>query len=211
MKNASVSCENGYLQIDKTGYYPVRVPHCTLQLKNETPLALVPASNGSYISAVHCRGIDALAQDVKIDKDKEEVDIYVYSALNESEISEYRLMQDGSMLAVSTTGKFTVSPKKIAKGKPLSIRITRKDGTKCTKIKTNIVIEDMSNIPGENFSVADKISFDIPDDVPLIGGNPVSFDFNSLPVYCERKDDKFRIGIGCTVDAPNGREIMDKL
>ena len=200
LNDVDISCTNGALSMSLSGYYPVNISSCTLSFGNKTKLAMIPQSNGSYISAVHCAGKDALANTVTIDSETTTQDIYAYSILTSSEISKYELMQDGSVLASSTTGKFTINPSKVTFDKALSVRVVLKDGTKCAKIKTNITVTDNIITFDEDISIGNKIKFDIPDDVPMIGGGEVSLDFTVLPVVFEKDGDTFRIGIGCKRD-----------
>ena len=200
LNDVDISCTNGALFMSLSGYYPVNISSCTLSFGNKTKLAMIPESHGSNISAVHCNGQDALANTIKISSETTSLDIYAYSTLPNSSILKYELMQDGSVLTSSTTGKFSINPSKITFDKALSVRVVLKDGTKCTKIKTNITVTDNIVTFEEDISIGSKIKFDVPDDVPLIGGGEVSFDFTTLPVVFEKDGDTFRIGIGCKRD-----------
>ena len=194
------TCENGHLSISRDGYYTVDIPNCTLNFGNKTKLALVPESTGSNLAAIHCNGMDALANQIYIDNETTSLDIYAYSSLPENLLGSYQLMQDGSVLATSKTGKFTINPSKITYDKPLSVRVVQYGGNVLAKLKTGIVVTEENYFPDVDIKIGDKIAFSIPDSVPLIGGGDVSFDFTVLPVVFEKEGDTFRLGIGCKRD-----------
>ena len=45
-------------------------------------------------------------------------------------------------------------------------------------------------------TVGGDVEFEIPDDIPLIGGGEVSLDFGEIPVQFEREGNTFRLGVG---------------
>ena len=200
LENVDINCSNGSLSMSLSGYNAANIPNCTLKFGKKTKLVLIPESNGSFISAVHCNGQDALVNTLSISSEATTLDIYAYSTLSSSEIKEFQLMQDASILQTSTTGKFTINPSKMTLDKPFSVRVVKKDGSNGSKIKTNITVTDNIVTFDGDITIADSISFDVPDDIPLIGGGEVSLDFSMLPIAFEKQGDTFRIGIGCQKD-----------
>ena len=45
-------------------------------------------------------------------------------------------------------------------------------------------------------TVGGDVEFEVPDDVPLIGGGEISLDFGEIPVQFEREGNEFRLGVG---------------
>lgn len=48
-----------------------------------------------------------------------------------------------------------------------------------------------------SFKLGNNISFDVPKDVPFIGGGEIGMDFDNVPVQFEKKGNTYRLGIGC--------------
>ena len=200
LEGVTYSYEMGTLSMERDGYHSVNIPDCTLTMSKKVKVAMIPDSHKGNIFAVHCEGKDALANKVSIQKDSGLFSVNVYTDLPSSEIDVYQLMQDGSVLATSINGSFGLDAKKVIVDKEITARIILKDGTKCEKVKTNIVV--MEKVPewdGE-LSIGEKISFKIPKKVPLLGGGTFDIDFSVLPVNFTIKENNFRVGIGCTVD-----------
>jgi len=200
IEDAEVSCIGGKLMMTLDGYNTVNIPNCTLKFGKKTKLALIPTAKDTFVSAVHCKGKDALVNNINVNSEEKTLDIYVYSTLGAEQIKEYQLLQDSSILDRNTSGRFILNPPKMVLDKPFSVRVVKSDGTVCKAVKTNIKITDNVVTFEEDIKIADKIKFDVPGDIPLIGGGEVSLDFSLLPIAFEKTGDTFRIGLGCKQD-----------
>ncbi len=190
--------ENGHLKVTKDGYYRIDIPDCTLLVGNKLNLALVPEDSDTYVSAVHCAGKDALANQASIDDDTEEMIVRVYSTYD---VKEYELLQDGGVLAKNSTGEFKLDPKLVVKDKPISVKMTLKWGYETKRLATNIAVAEEATPWGDRtLSIGEKASFGVPSDVPVIGGGKFEIDFNVLPFYWVREGNVFRAGVGCKMD-----------
>lgn len=58
------------------------------------------------------------------------------------------------------------------------------------------VIGDNTEENNEKWSVGSDVKFEIPEELPLIGGGDIDLDFGEIPVQFEREGNTFRMGIG---------------
>ncbi len=72
-------------------------------------------------------------------------------------------------------------------------------GSTSVPVATQTAIPTITKNPNidNDFKIGNKVSFRVPEDVPLIGGGEVGLDFDNIPVQFEQDGNTFRLGIGC--------------
>ena len=204
---SSYNEESGVLKVSRDWYYSVNVPDCTLN--SFSRFALVPTSSYSYISAVHCDGADALANEVYLTLgSKEAVKLYVYPSEGVS-VKGYELLEtddpiwnskDYKKIYESENGVFSVVPAKLDDDNTYWVRIIRTDGEETRPLQVNIrVVEALSadDIADKLDLGLDLFAFDIPDNVPLIGGKELKVGTEDLfNIHISKQPDRIMIALG---------------
>lgn len=185
------SYTNGALHVALDGYYTIDISNYTLPDSGLVQFPLVPTSTNTYISAVLCNGQEALGQDAYAYTADGDFTIEIFSPSNES---IFTIKQDSSTL-ITSGGSFNLDAEDITTGKALSVQ-----AGSATALTTKIVVKNSYEDLFVDVSFGDKISFTIPDDVPIIGGGEIKLDFTVLPVYYTCVDNTMRLGIGIKQD-----------
>ena len=200
--NAILTAKDGKTKIEADGYYTAEFSDSISATDGVTIYGLVPESTNSHISAVHCNSMDALvnSENVKFsimgssttDKEKE-LQIQVYTDLAEYE--KFQLLYDGTVIAESETGIFDLTVGDIPSGHTLKVRVVDLNGTKYSKIDTNIKTYEIT----PTWEIADdKFTITIPEDIVIIGGTTFSLDLTTLPVFIIKDEDTIKIGLGAS-------------
>ena len=199
---SSFNPDTKILKINNNGHYNVMIENCSLVTFSR--FALIPVSSGSNISAIHCDGNDALANEIFLSSDSEdEVELFVYPASGAS-IEKYQFIDaynplKANIIYESTDGKFSIVPKDLDDDNTYWIRAIGNDGTKYTPIQTNIrLVDDISadDLMGKLDIGFDIFTIDVPKGIPLIGGEEIKIGIDDLPVGIVADDDRILISIG---------------
>lgn len=200
ISNVHVEYDTSSLLVEKdNNYNTVNISSCSLDSSDVPVFSLIPQATHSYISAVHCNGKDALTTDCSIgvsdsSVSQEAFNIQVYPC-DYYEIVGYELLQNGSVIQESDTGIFFVDPRTVPVGAPLKVRAIGSDGEKCKPIETNMkTYEAKTQFDSSN----NKLSINLPSDIPFVGGAKFAVDFSNLPIFIMKTENTIRIGIGAS-------------
>lgn len=136
------------------------------------------------------------------------------SATYAGEIDQICLIQDGKVIKMSQNGRFEgLTGKDFESKKPIYIKAVAKDGNKSQLYRTYLVTASEKNFSG---SLGEgKISVNVPDDVPILGGYTINInDFlNKLKVFEVGESDgilKFTVNLETKVTEENDKKEDDK-
>lgn len=111
---------------------------------------------------------------------------------NKSIVTKYALYSGTKKIYENSTGVFNVEPAKLSVGNQVSVRTYSEN----SYVKTSLLLDV---IAGKESSIAvnlggDKLELDLPQSVPLIGGDKVAFSLPDLPVEAVLEDGKLKVG-----------------
>ncbi len=116
------------------------------------------------------------------------------SAWDAGLVRSYKLYQGTKEIASSNTGIFELNTGMFEKGGKCEILAEPRDGSAGVKTRINLKFAKKDNEKIE-LSVGKDTRFRIGQDVPIFGGQEMTFDFPKLPVDVLISDEKFHIGI----------------
>ena len=82
-------------------------------------------------------------------------------------------------------------------GKVYSAKEEKTPTPDSTKTPTPVAVVTKKPNVDSSFKLGNNVSFEVPEDVPFIGGGEIGLDFDSVPVQFEKKGNTYRLGIGC--------------
>lgn len=125
----------------------------------------------------------------------------------------YRLMQSGLVIAENSTGVFDIPIQKdFKKDAPIYAYVaSATGGTESAKFLTGIKVVGgtVSSSGANEFSIGEKVSFSLPDDWPIIGGDTVEFGFEGFPLQVDVDGDTIKVAIGITKDSWSNGSFSD--
>jgi hypothetical protein len=124
----------------------------------------------------------------------------------------YRLVQSGLVIAENTTGVFNIPIQKDFKpDEPIYAYVVGVGGVESAKYLTGIKVvkEEVGSFSSKEFSIGEKVSFPLPDDWPIIGGDTVEFGFDEFPFQIDVDGDTIKIAIGITKDSWSNGSFSD--
>jgi uncharacterized repeat protein (TIGR02543 family) len=192
------------ISVTKNGYFSKLVTR-TLSTGTATCITLLSKSAHSY----SCCSI-MLDNEIDIQSEKKairrvdggvldnQIVVNIEKADTAADISSYALLQDGKVITNSSSNTLTVNLEasdKIEAGKKISVCAYNSDGNKAITIDTQLsILESESD---GSLTIGKSIDFTIPDNVPILGGNEMSFDTDvNSPIDVEISENKIKIYIG---------------
>ena len=170
----------------------------TLISNNESPLKLNSAYYRNNYSVDVLTGTKVVPLPNKNTWNYRDSKFNLYcSAANPEQVLKYELWQNGSYKYTSTDGSFTdLDPGSFSEGGGVSVIVIGKNGTYVT---TPINLQFAEETPGgsENVSlkITDKVSFNVGNDIPFLGGTELSMDALDLPIEVFISDKKVHVGL----------------
>ncbi len=192
-----IAINGNEIEFSHKDYYTLTFPIESLTYTDEeVEICLVPTSTNSNVAGVHSRRKDGLIHNVVATKENnDKLDIKVYGAEG---AQAYRLYQVNSLIAENETGEFTVEAVKLME-KSFSVQVKDSKGKWGKKIATDIEILNSVEI---DVDMEDLFDFDIPEEIPLIGGKTMSVSLKDCPIGVNIDPDNhsFAIAIGIKKD-----------
>lgn len=129
-------------------------------------------------------------------------------ATDTSDVTGYAVYQNKREIAKSTDGNFQkLDVRDFVEGGGCFVRVTGANGQ---TMDTRINLQFAKNSVNEDFKFelkGNRISFDVSDDVPYIGGTTVSFDLPlEVPVVVSATTDKMQLGINLKLNPDKSKE-----
>ena len=130
------------------------------------------------------------------------------AATDTSAVTGYAVYQNKKEIAKSTDGNFQkLDVRDFVEGGGCFVRVTGANGQ---TMDTRINLQFAKNSVNEDFKFelkGNRISFDVSDDVPYIGGTTVSFDLPlEVPVVVSATTDKMQLGINLKLNPDKSKE-----
>ena len=130
------------------------------------------------------------------------------AATDTSDVTGYAVYQNKKEIAKSTDGNFQkLDVRDFVEGGGCFVRVTGANGQ---TMDTRINLQFAKNSVNEDFKFelkGNRISFDVSDDVPYIGGTTVSFDLPlEVPVVVSATTDKMQLGINLKLNPDKSKE-----
>lgn len=190
--NADVSYDdlNKTLTITAAGYNTVSLTDISCVSGQTYTFAMVKANSSSGIAAVRCNGYDALISNSVSGISDKTLSIKVYSAVGN--ILKYQLIKDGSVIAESETGAFSIPSNKLLADKILKVRLIAKNGKEYSALSTKVYYSSFS---AQSVKVSGGSAFEVtmPD---AFGGYTFGLDLSVIPLVVTDDGSTLRIGIG---------------
>lgn len=170
----------------------------TLISNNESPLKLNSAYYRNNYSVNVLTGTKVVTLPNKNTWNYRDIKFNLYcSAADPEQVLKYELWQNGSYKYESESGSFTdLDPGSFSEGGGVSVIVIGKNGTYVT---TPINLQFAEETPGgsENVSlkITDKVSFNVGNDIPFLGGTELSMDALDLPIEVFISDKKVHVGL----------------
>ena len=134
-------------------------------------------------------------------------------AIKTSEVARYAVYQNTKKIAESADGNFQkLDVRSFAEGGDCFIRVTDKAGK---TVDTHINLQFAKNSVNESFKFelkGNKISFDVSDDIPYVGGSSIGFELPiTAPVVVSATSEKLQLGINLnlTSDKTADEQVAD--
>ena len=181
---------NKTLKLVSSGYNTVNLTEISCVSGQTYSFAMVRTNSNTGISAVRCNGYDALLSNSVSGISDKTLDIKIYSAVDN--VLKYQLVQDGSVIAESETGAFSILSSKLLADKMVKIRLIAIDGSMYSTLATKVY---HSSFSAENVKVSGGSAFEVtmPD---AFGGYTFGLDLSVIPLVVTDDGSTLRIGIG---------------
>ncbi len=129
-------------------------------------------------------------------------------ATDTSDVAGYLLYQNDKLIAGSLDGKFKdLDVRDFVKGGGCFVRVTSANGQ---TIDTRINLQFAKNSVNEDFKFelkGKKISFDVSDELPYLGGSSYTFEMPiDVPIFVSATQDKIKLGINLKVTSDKTEE-----
>ena len=190
--NANITYDdlNKTLTITAAGYNTVCLTDISCVSGQTYSFAMVRTNSNTGVSAVRCNGYDALLSNSVSGISDKTLDIKVYSAVDN--VLKYQLIQDGTVIAESETGAFSIPSSKLLADKIVKIRLIAIDGSKYSTLATKVY---HSSFSAQNVKVSGGSAFEVtmPD---AFGGYTFGLDLSVIPLIVTDDGSTLRIGIG---------------
>jgi len=191
------STKSTYLEVNAEGYKTISMEFVMSPLKSQT----IFMSTGESYEIIRAELVysdsvtDILGTTKTVNQANNNLKFSIVCKSNGSDVTEYRLMQNGKTIATSSNGTFgNLTADSFEKNVSVYVAAYVSGVEKAQKKLQLNVIYQKSNVP-TTLSIGKDLKLTLPSSIPLVGGNKISVRVPTLPVTVKMNEDYIQIAV----------------